>query len=124
MPDWLGQAVVDADGIAVVTINQNNASTCWEIEQVSVSVSPGAAGANVAIFKNGNLVAPTSSLVPQINAAGISAIGQTAAGLPYVYVNASDHLDVVVNSATVGDSMTVRAQYREFPISDPNMSGR
>jgi hypothetical protein len=124
MPDWLGQANVAATGLAVVTINQNNASTVWEIEQISVSVGPISTGANVAIFKNGNLVAPTSSLVPQVNSAGISSIGQTAAGLPYVYVNASDHLDIVVNSATIGDLMSVRAQYREFPKDDPAMSGR
>lgn len=124
MPDWLGQANVDVNGLAVVTINQNNASTCWEVEQISVSVGPASDVANVAIFKNGNLVAPTSALVPQVNGAGITAIGQTASGLPYVYVNASDHLDIVVNSASVGDLMTARAQYREFPLSDPNMAGR
>ena len=124
MPDWLGQAIVASTGIATVTINQNNASTIWEIEQVSATVGPSSTSANVAIFKNGQLVAPTSALVPQINSAGTESIGQTAAGVPYVYVNASDHVDIVVNGATSGDMMSVRAQYREFPQSDPSMAGR
>lgn len=124
MPDWLGQANVASTGIATVTVNQNNASTIWEVEQISATVGPTSIAANIAIFKNGNMVAPTSALVPQVASSGVTAIGQTASGLPYVYLNASDHLDIVVSGAEPNDMMTVRAQYREFPLSDPNMAGR
>lgn len=124
MPDWLGQATVASTGIATVTVNQNNASTIWEVEQISATVGPVSIAANIAIFKNGNMVAPTSALVPQVASNGSLSIGQTASGLPYVYLNASDHLDIVVSAAEPDDMMTVRAQYREFPLSDPNMAGR
>lgn len=124
MPDWLGQAVVASTGIGTVLLKQNNASTTWEVEQIGVSVGPASQTANVVIYKNGNLVAPTSALVPQVSQSGAVSLGQTAAGLPYVYVNASDELEIVVNAATSGDAVTVRAQYREFPNSDPNMAGR
>lgn len=124
MPDWLGQATVASTGIATVTVNQNNASTIWEVEQISATVGPTSIAANIAIFKNGNMVAPTSALVPQVASSGSTSIGQTASGLPYVYLNASDHLDIVVSGAEPNDMMTVRAQYREFPLSDPNMAGR
>lgn len=124
MPDWLGQSKVAANGIGTVLLHQNNASTIWEVEQVSVSVGPASTSGNVVIYKNGNLVAPTSALAPQVSAAGIPSLGQTADGLPYVYINASDELEIVVSSATANDQLTVRAQYREFPNSDANMSGR
>jgi hypothetical protein len=96
----------------------------WEVQQISVSVGPASQSANVVVFKNGNLVAPTSALVPQVNQYGIGSLGQTASGLPYVYIAATDELEVVVNTATLGDAVTVRAQYREYPTNDPNMVGR
>lgn len=124
MPDWLGQSTVDANGIATVQIEQNNPAVVWEIEQVGVSVGPQSATGNVVIWKNNNLVAPTGSLVQQVDQYGNVTIGNTAAGLPYCYLNASDIMQIVVNSVQTGDQMTVRAQYREFNSSDPNMIGR
>lgn len=124
MPYWRSQATVAANGRATATINQNNASTIWEIEQISASVGPASQSGNVAVFQNGALVAPTSALVPQVDPNGIASIGQAAAGLPYVYMTASDHIDIVVTGATPGDLLTVWAQYREFPLNDPSMAGR
>lgn len=124
MPDWLGQSPVAASGIGTVLLHQNNASTIWEVEQIGVSVGPASTSANVVIYKNGNLVAPTSALAPQVSSAGIPSLGQTADGLPYVYINASDELEIVVSGATTGDQLTVRAQYREFPKDAVDMAGR
>lgn len=124
MPDWLGQAPIGSTGLGSVLLKQNNASVIWEIQQIGVSVGPTSTTANVVIYKNGNLVAPTSALVPQVNSIGATSLGQTAAGLPYVYTQATDELEIIVSSATAGDTITVRAQYREFPNNDPNMVGR
>jgi hypothetical protein len=124
MPDWLGQASVSAAGMAVVEISHNNAAAIWEIEQISSSVGPASTTGNVVIWKNNNMVAPTSVLFPQIDQFGNKSIGQTAAGLPYVYISASDRIEVVVSNATVNDNLTVRAQYREFAQYDPEMLGR
>lgn len=124
MPDWLGEGTVGANGIGTVALEQNNSSAIWEIEQIGVSVGSNSTTGNIVIWKNGNLVAPTSVLVPQINPFGIASIGQTAAGLPYVYLRAADEIDVVVNNCSPGDSVNVRVQYREFPLSDPDMAGR
>lgn len=124
MPDWLGQATINAQGVGTVLISQDNPAVVWEIEQVGVSVGPTSTSGNVVVWKNNNLVAPTAALVPQVSQYGITTIGQAAAGLPYVYLNASDTMQIVVNSASSGDAVTVRAQYREFNSSDPNMIGR
>lgn len=124
MPDWLGQSPIGANGVGTVLISQDNPAVVWEIEQVGVSVGPTSISGNVVVWKNNNLVAPTAALVPQVSQYGIATIGQAAAGLPYVYLNASDTMQIVVNGAAPGDAVTVRAQYREFNSSDPNMIGR
>lgn len=123
--DWLQQGTVDASGFCLIIVTHQNASAIWEVEQVGISVGPKSVTANVVIYKNGNLIAPTSILQPQTDISGNrTSIGQTAAGLPYVYLQASDQMQVVVSSATAGDNVTVRSQIREYPLSDPNVRGR
>lgn len=123
--DWLQSVQVGSNGMATAIITHQNASAVWEIEQVSVTVGPNSTTGNVAIYKNGNLVAPTSLLVPQVAPAGNqTTVGQTAAGLPYAYIQASDQLQIVISGAASGDHMNVRAQIREYPLSDPAVRGR
>lgn len=124
MPDWLNQASAAANGIATVLLTQQNPAVVWEVQQIGCSVGPASVSGNIVIYKNGNLVAPTAALAPQVNTAGTTSIGQTAAGLPYVYVNASDTLQIIASSVIAGDVLTVRAQYREFNSSDEEMRGR
>jgi hypothetical protein len=109
--------------MAVVRIKQNNPAMVWEIQQVTITVGPNSNNGNVGIFKNGNMVTPTSALTRVVNQTGVSSIGQTAAGLPYVYLQASDELQIVISSATSGDQVTTRAQYREIDSSDPIVRG-
>lgn len=124
MPDWLGQARATSNGRAIVLITQQNPAVIWEVQQIGCSVGPVSVSGNIVIYKNGNLVAPTSALVPQVNISGTASIGQTAAGLPYVYVNASDTLQIIASSIISGDTLTIRAQYRELSSSDEEMRGR
>lgn len=124
MPDNLGQATVASNGIGMITIAHHLSPIVWQVEQISVVVGPNSTGGNVAIFKNGNLVAPTSALVPQIDVLNTPSIGQTAAGLPYVYIGGSDILQIIVNGATSGDTISYRAQYVEYQLSDPQVYGR
>jgi len=124
MPDWLGQAKAAANGRATVLLTQQNPAVVWEVQQIGCSVGPTSVSGQIVIYKNGNLVAPTSALAPQVNPFGAASIGQTAAGLPYVYVNASDTLQIIASSIISTDTLTVRAQYRELSSSDEEMRGR
>lgn len=124
MPDWLSSSVrVNSSGMATVLLKQNNPSVCWEVQQITINVGPASTAGNVGVFKNGNMVAPTSALTPVVTSSGVASIGQTAAGLPYIYVQAADELEVVVSSATANDQVSVRAQYREIPLTDPLVRG-
>lgn len=124
MPDFLSSSVtVAANGRGTVTIKQNNPAMVWEVQQITVNVGPASSAGNVGIFKNGQMVTPTSALTPAVSATGVVSISQTAAGLPYVYIQASDELQIVVSSATSGDRITVRAQYREISSDNPLVFG-
>lgn len=120
MPDFLGQAVVAADGTAVVTVNHNKNGIIWIMEQVSAQTGQVSSAATVFILLNGNVVAPSAALTP------LGKLGQaaTAAGIPFVYLNASDSITVNVQGAKVGDQLTVRAQYQEVLATDPLVRGR
>jgi hypothetical protein len=119
MPDWLGQAIIKL-GTAEVDIRHNLPAVTWEIEQVSVAVGPVSTTANVTLKKNSNLVTPTSILSPLYP----TGVGSTAGQDPYVYLQASDTMQIIVSGATNNDTMTVRAQYREYDSSHPAMYGR
>lgn len=109
---------------ATTRLKTNNPAVVWIIEQISVAVGPTSTSGNVTIFLNGNMVTPTSALTPIITSTGAAAIGQTAAGLPYLYLHATDELTVVGTSLTNNDLMTTRMQYREVSSTDNIVFGR
>lgn len=119
MPDWLGQATVSSGGTAQVIMEHNLAGIMWEVEEISVRTGRVASATTASIFKNGNLVAPSAALTPLPVGQGTA-----AGGLPYEYLTSSDELEIMVQGATAGDVVTVRAQYREFQMNDPAVSGR
>ena len=120
MPDFLGQAKVAADGTASISINHNKNGIVWIVEQISTQTGKLSSACTSFILLNDNVVAPSAALTP------LGTLGQatTAAGLPYVYLNASDTITVNVQGAVVGDQMTVRAQFQEVLATDPLVRGR
>lgn len=117
--DFLIQGMCDANGNGSVRITHDISSLMWEVEQVSVVTGKVSSACTSFIKINGNLVAPSAALTPLDVGQGA-----TAGGLPYVYLHASDHLDVFVQGAQAGDSITARAQYREFQLTDSEVQGR
>lgn len=120
--EHLDQASV-ASGKAIILTKTNNPAVVWIVEQISVTVGKNSTSGNVTIYLNGNMVTPTSALTPIITAVGQNAIGQTAAGLPYLYLHATDELEIIGTSLTNGDLMTLRFQYREVDSSAAEVQG-
>lgn len=123
MPDWLSTSTTVAATKATVLLKQNNPAKVWEVQQITVSVGPNSTSGNVGIFKNGNMVTPTSALTPAVTSNGVATISATAAGLPYLYLQASDEVEIVISAATNEDQVAVRAQYREIDSSNPLVQG-
>lgn len=120
--EWLDSQKV-ANTQAKSLLKTNNPAVIWIAEQISATVGSASTAGNVSIFLNGNMVTPTSALTPIITATGANAIGSTAAGLPYVYLHATDELSIMATSVVNGDLMTVRIQYREVSATDPSVQG-
>jgi hypothetical protein len=128
MPDWLGPGPLDAatlnsNGFGVIKMSHNKPNIVWIVEQITPFVGPTSTAGQVGVFKNGNPVGPSAILSPMTTPAGVAGISQTFAGDPYVPLQASDEIEIVVSGATSGDGFHVRAQYREYPLSDPAVDG-
>lgn len=126
MPDFLGQSTVAADGTANVKMQHNLNGIFWIVEQISTTTAKVSSACTTWITQNGNLVAPSAALTPIGTPGSLGSLGQgtTAAGLPYLYLRASDSIVVYVQGATVGDTMSIRAQYMEVQDTDPLVRGR
>jgi flagellar basal body-associated protein FliL len=120
--EWLDSQVV-ASNKATSLLKTNNPAVVWIAQQVSVTVGAASTAGNVTIFLNGNMVTPTSALTPIVTSTGENAIGQTAAGDPYIYLHATDELSVVATSVTNGDRMTIRIQYRQVDANSNDVWG-
>lgn len=112
-----------ASNMATTRLKTNNPAVVWVVEQISVAVGPSSQSGYVTVFLNGNLVTPTAALTPIVTATGQNAIGQTAGGLPYLYLHATDELTVVGTSLTNNDQMNTRMQYREVSSMDNEVFG-
>jgi len=121
MPDFLGQTRISAAGTASIDISHQKNGIVWIIEQVTSQTGRISSACTTWITINGgSVVAPSAALTP-IGTGGQAA---TAAGLPYVYLNASDILTVNVQGALAADTLTIRAQYMEVLSTDPLVRGR
>lgn len=120
MPDYLNQGTIATGQTTIsVPINMSASSFDWELEQISVTYSNTADNPQVTITKNGIAVVPTAIFVP-----GPTGQSQTAGGLPYLYINSKDNLEIVVTNGTPGAIVSLWAQYREYLATDPQMYGR
>lgn len=120
--DHLDSAKVVSTTATILT-KTNNPAVVWIVEQISIAVGPASGAGNVTIYLNGNMVTPTSALTPIVTSTGANAIGQTAAGLPYLYLHATDELMVKGTSLTNGDTMNMRFQYREVDAGSAQVQG-
>lgn len=109
---------VPASGVATVVINHNLSGIVWEVQQVTVSCGPASTSGNVGIFINNDPLAPAAVLAPIVDANGRRSIAQTFAGHPYIYIYASDQLQVVGSGLTTGDNYLVTWVYREILEAD------
>lgn len=119
MPIFLGQAVSNALGVAEVDISHPNSNVIWEVSQISVGTNKASTAAGCTIQHNGVIVCPTNAMSIQSN----GGMGAAAAGEPYLYIAASEIIQVICTGLAVGDLMTVRGQYQEYPTWDARIAG-
>lgn len=117
---WIVNGIIQpAQTSITLSIRQGNYEQVWAFEQIAVSYSVGTDAPTVSIIKNGVIYAGAAQFLK-----GFPGLGQTFGGLPYLYLEASDELDIVVQNGTAGAQVKAICQYRIIDYSDDELSGR
>ena len=124
MPDW-NTAVVATGAVTRIPIFHNDSQWMWEMSQITVTYDKNTDRPNVGILKN-NL--PAVSAAPMQPGPGTNfpntALTQTFAGLPYIWSEVRDSIEVVVTQGTAGANIGVFVQYSRYASNDPDVQQR
>lgn len=122
MPEWNSTPVTATGTVVQVPIVHNDSTYMWEIRQITVSYSKNGDQPNAGVLKNG---LPAVGAAPLQPGPGVNfpntALTQTFAGLPYIWSEVRDQINVVVTQATVGAVITVYVQYFRYRSDDPDV---
>lgn len=102
-PKLTYSALVDALGVAVVTITTGNTLQQWDVTQVSVELATAPLGATCDLRVNDYLVTP------------LIATGDVGAGDPPILLLPSDVLKITWRNCTPGQTAKVLVIYNEEP---------
>lgn len=117
---WIVDGIIQPATTAItLAIRQGNYEQVWAFEQISVSYSISTDAPTVSILKNGVLYSGAAQFLK-----GNPGLGQTFGGVPYLYLEASDELDIVVQNGTAGAQVKAICQYRIINYDDPELAGR
>jgi hypothetical protein len=102
-----------------VKINLTNNRFVWVIEQINAFYSKTSDSPQCSVIRNGIVYSGPAPMSPSING-----LGQTFAGLPYLYMQNRDDVEVFISGGSAGGLLTVQAQFREIETDDPELRGR
>jgi hypothetical protein len=102
MPFRSFPGVVASDGTASVLVQQDNASTEWDIFQVSVNAPMTSSKITAQLLINGFFLTRTAQ-----------ASGDTATGPPNVILSRSDIMTLAFSGGNPGDRVNVAVWYNE-----------
>jgi hypothetical protein len=105
--------------IGQVKINLTNNRFVWVIEQINAFYNKTSDSPQCAVIRNGVVYSGPAPMSPSING-----LGQTFAGLPYLYMQNRDDVEVFISGGSAGGLLTIQAQFREIETNDPELRGR
>lgn len=117
---WIVNGTIQPAQTAItLKVAQGNYEQVWVFEQIAVSYSVSTDSPTVSILKNNVLYAGAAQFLK-----GNPGLGQTFGGVPYVYLESSDELEIVVQNGTAGAQVKAICQYRIINYDDPELAGR
>ncbi|HEY6019823.1 MAG TPA: hypothetical protein VIY48_07930 [Candidatus Paceibacterota bacterium] len=111
--------IAPAQTSITLQIRQGNYEQVWVFEQIAVSYSISTDAPTVSILKNGILYSGAAQFLK-----GNPGLGQTFAGEPYLYLESSDEIDIVIQNGTAGAQVKAQCQYRIIGYDDDELKGR
>lgn len=117
---WIEAGKIPVAGTSVtLSIKQGNYEQVWVFEQIAVSYDISTDAPTVSILKNDVIFSGAAQFLK-----GNPGLGQTFAGVPYLYLESSDVLKIVVENGTAGANVKAVCQYRVIGYDDDELAGR
>lgn len=104
---------------ANVPITHNGYEQVWVVEQITVKYDKPLDYPQVTIVKNNQVFSGAAQFLK-----GSAGLAQTFAGLPYLYMEADDAVNVRIENGTAGALVVVQAQYRVVKYDNDELDGR
>ena len=120
---YINSAVVDANGNAVVPIVHNFYEKVLEIQQITVNYSSQGDNPNLQITVNGEVYSGGAIMLPSQGKGAAGGLAQTFGGLPYLYMEAHDKVQIEIGNGSQGTTVTIHVQYRVIAYDDDALAG-
>lgn len=120
---YVNVGTVDVNGNCVVPIVHNATERVWEIQQITVNYSSPGDLPTLQITVNGEVYSGGAVMLPSQGKNGQGGLGQTFGGLPYLYMENHDRVQVEVGNGSLGTTVTVHVQFREITYDDDALTG-
>lgn len=119
-PPYFNQGVCDVNGNVTIPIVHNNNVLVWEVEQIAVQYR-GTTNANprATVVQNGALFSGTGQLLRNQQGYGV-----TFAGIPYMYMESDDTVQVQLTGGVSGTEVDLLVQYVELDYGHDSLQGR
>lgn len=120
---YINSAVVDANGNAVVPIVHNFYEKVLEIQQITVNYSSQGDNPNLQVTVNGEVYSGGAIMLPSQGKGAAGGLAQTFGGLPYLYMEAHDKVQIEIGNGSQGTTVTIHVQYRVIAYDDDALAG-
>lgn len=120
---YTNQGTVDANGICVVPIIHNGYERVLELQQITVNYATQGDSPTCQITLNGEVYSGGAIMLPSQGKGGAGGLAQTFGGLPYLYMEAHDNVQVEIGNGSQGTLVTVRVQYRVLNYGADELEG-
>ena len=120
---YIQNGTVDANGNCTVDIIHNAYERVLEIQQITVNYSVQGDNPTVQIIVNGEVYSGGAVMLPSAGKGQAGGLAQTFGGLPYLYMESHDKVQVQISNGSQGATVTVRVQYRVITYQDDALQG-
>lgn len=120
---YINSAVVDANGNAVVPIVHNFYEKVLEVQQITVNYSSQGDNPNLQITVNGEVYSGGAIMLPSQGKGAAGGLAQTFGGLPYLYMESHDRVQIEIGNGSQGTVVTIHVQYRVIAYDDDALAG-
>jgi len=120
---YVNSGTVDVNGYCSVPIVHNFGERVLEIQQITVNYSTQGDSPTVQIVVNGEVYSGGAVMLPSAGKGQAGGLAQTFGGLPYLYMENSDKVEIQVSNGSQGSMVTIHVQFRGLTYNDDALEG-